>query len=59
MTRITKKERLMTMMTKKRENLKSLLNMSYVQGKMMNKKNQWSDRFDFNNWPRSITELNY
>ena len=59
MTRITKKERLMTMMTKKRENLKSLLNMSYVQGKMMNKKNQWSDRFDFNNWPQSITVLNY
>ena len=49
MTRIMKKERLMTMMTKKRENMKSLLNMSFVQGKMMNKRKQWSDRFDFNN----------
>ena len=59
MTHIMKKERLKTMMMKKRENLKSLPNMSYVQGKMMNKKKQWSDKFDFNNWPQSITEFNY
>ena len=59
MTRIMKKERLKTMMMRKRENLKSLQNMSYVQDKMMNKSKQLSERFDFNNWPQSIMELNY
>ena len=59
MTRIMKKERLKTMMMRKRENSKSLRNMSYVQDKMMNKRKQLSERFDFNNWPQSITELNY
>ena len=58
MTHIMKKERLKTMMMRKRENLKSLQNMSYVQDKMMNKRKQLSESLDFNNWPQSITELN-